>query len=165
MKNDKKIRFNIVDLIIVLAVVGCIVGVAVRYDFAGKLGIDSTTDEVEISFLVMNIRNSSYEAFNVGDAFYWKQNSMKIGELVSLDEPYPAETYILNDSNEYKMDFSDTRCDVRGKILASGKVTSDGFMLAGTQFLAPGKTLLVESKYVSVTLTITDISSVNAPES
>ena len=162
MNADKtKRKFNLVDFIIVIAVIGCIAGVAVRYDFASKLGMNSSNDEVEISFLVMGIRNSSYEAFHVGDEFYWKQNSMRVGELVELGDLQQAESYILDENNQYKISYNEQRCDVRGKILAKGKMTSDGFMLAGTQFLAPGKSMLVESQYVSVTLTITDIVKID----
>ena len=46
-----KIRFNIIDFVIIIALIGCIVGVALRYNVVDKIGLSSHSDNVEIETL------------------------------------------------------------------------------------------------------------------
>ncbi len=158
--TKNKIRFNIIDFIIIIAVIGCIVGVALRYNVADKIGISSMNDTVEIEFAVFGIRPTSYDAMVKGDVFYWKQNGMMIGTLKEAVSSY-SETYIPTDDMKLVKAQRDDRYDVRGTLEAIGAMTESGFMLNGTQFLAPGKTLIVNSKNIEVSLTITKITQID----
>jgi len=157
--TKNKIRFNIIDFIIVIAIIGCIVGVALRYNVVDRIGISSLNDTVEIEFVIFNIRPTSYDAMVKGDTFYWKQNNMEIGVLKEATGSY-SETFIQTEDLKMVKHLRDDRYDVRGTFVAKGAMTESGFMLNGTQFLAPGKSLNVISKNIDVTLTITKITKV-----
>ena len=157
MADKKTFRINILDIVIVLAIVAVIVGVAMRFNLADKLGIQSNSDAVEISFLIKEISESSVDALVIGDKFYWDSNSMEVGELKWKTQDY-AEAFIENEEGLLVKTLNEKYFDVRGTIRAEGKMTDDGFMLAGTQFLSAGKYLYVSSKNIKVTILITDIS-------
>ena len=157
---NRKIKFNVIDVLIVLVLLGCMIGIFLRYDLKSKLGLDSRKTEVEISFLIIGIRQGSTEALVEGDTIYWKQNGMEIGQLMSK-EVSNSETWVLDENyNKYIKNFDDLSYDVRGVIKAKGNIKESGFMLNGTQYLAPGKTFEVESKNISVALTITNIRQI-----
>lgn len=154
-------RFNIIDFLIVVAIIGCIAGVFLRYDLASKIGLNRNKDEVEISFVVVGLREGATEALFEGDTIYWKQNGMEIGKLISK-EVTPAVHYILDENYEYQKRYNDYRYDVRGVISVKGNMTESGFMLNGTQFIAPGKELMIESKNISTTITVTDVKQISS---
>jgi len=149
-------KFNIIDFLIIVAVIGCIAGVFLRYDLATKVGLNSNRDEVEISFIVVSIRRESTEALIEGDTIYWEQNGMEIGKLLSKEVGEEVK-YVLDGNYEYNKKFNEIRYDVRGVILAKGNMTENGFMLNGTQFIAPGKELKIQSKNITTSVTVTGV--------
>ena len=149
-------KFNIIDFLIIVAVIGCIAGVFLRYDLATKVGLNSNKDEVEISFIVVSIRRESTEALLEGDTIYWEQNGMEIGKLLSKEVTEEVK-YVLDENYEYNKKFNEIRFDVRGVILAKGNMTENGFMLNGTQFIAPGKELKIQSKNITTSVTVTSV--------
>jgi hypothetical protein len=153
-------KFNIIDFFIIVAIVGCVAGVFMRYDLATKIGLNSNKDEVEISFVVVGLREGSTEALVEGDTIYWEQNGMEIGKLVSK-EISEAVHYILDDNYEYQKQYNKIRFDVRGVISSKGNMTDGGFMLNGTQFIAPGKELKIQSKNISTTVTVTAVKHIS----
>ncbi|MCL2517198.1 MAG: DUF4330 family protein [Oscillospiraceae bacterium] len=154
-----KARFNIIDFLIIIVVIGCIIGVALRYELYNKM-LSSNKDEVEISFFINGVRIGSTEAMVEGDIFYWKQNGLEIGKLLSK-EVSNREVFVLDNEYNYVKKYDDRRYDVRGVIVSKGIIKEDGFKLNGTQFLAPGKTFEVQSKNITVYITITDIKKIN----
>lgn len=158
-QGKEKLRFNIIDLLIILAVLACVAGIFMRYNIIGKLGSSSESDSVEISFVIRNIRMTSVDALKEGDVFYWKQNDMKVGELVSKTWDY-AEVFIRDSDYTIHQTYNEEKYDVRGVLSATGSVTSDGFMLGGTQYVGPGKEMVLMSKNITVTVVITDIKTV-----
>lgn len=153
-------KFNIIDFLIIVTVIGCIAGVVLRYDLASKIGLNRNKDEVEISFLVMGLRIGSTEALVEGDILYWEQNGLEIGKLVSK-EITEGVHYVLDENFEYHTQYNEMRYDVRGVISATGNMTESGFMLNGTQFIAPGKQLKIQSKNITTTITITEIRHIS----
>lgn len=153
-------KFNIIDFLIIVTVIGCIAGVFLRYDLASKIGLNRNKDEVEISFLVMGLREGSTLALVEGDTIYWEQNGMEIGKLLSKDI-MEGSHYILDEDFEFHKRYNQLRFDVRGVISAKGNMTENGFMLNGTQFIAPGKELKIQSKNITTTVTVTEIRQIS----
>jgi len=141
-------------------VIGCIAGVAVRYNLVDRIVSTSANDEAEVTFLVQNVRMTSADAMVEGDVYYWKQNSMKVGTLISK-EVANAVVYIVDAQNaSITKNYSDIRYDVTGTLSVSGRRTDDGFMLDGTQYIGAGKEMILMSKNITVTVTILGVSEV-----
>jgi len=156
--NEKKIRrrFNIVDLLIILAVIAIVIGVALRYNIADSIGLKSNKDTVTVSFLITDIKETSADAMVIGDKFYLQYNNLELGELMNKKTSNTV-SYIENDDGVLVKAENNTRFNVRGEIRATGKLTSDGFMLGGTQYIAAGKDISVYSQHIMVSLLITGI--------
>ncbi len=160
MTEKRKIRFNIIDFIILVAVIACVVGIALRYDVADRIGVKTNETKVEISFIVHDIKESSADALLIGDEFYWKQNGMSLGTLIEK-EIAPAERISENGRGEGVVTYSENKKDARATLVAVGTVTDDGFMLGGTQFISAGKEMEIYSKQVEVLAIITDVTVIN----
>ncbi len=159
-KKERKIRFNIIDFLIVIAVIACIVGIALRYNVADRIGVKSNTDTAEVSFIVRDIKQSSADALITGDTFYWTQNGVELGVLTSKSTT-PAAIVSENSKGEAVVVYSDYAVDATGVLTCVGTLTDDGFMIGGTQFVAPGKEMEINSKQVKVLVLITDVEVVN----
>ncbi len=156
MADKKKMRLNIIDILIILAVIALAAGVALRYNLAEKIGVKSNRDTVMVSFLIENIKPTSADALVPEDIVFLDSNGMELGKLlaISLSE---AENYNLSDEGVMTLDYDSTRCDVRGEIEATGAMTDGGFMLGGTYYIGANKELKVHSKNIQVTMTVTGI--------
>lgn len=159
-RSRVKPRFNIIDFIIVVVILGCIVGVVLRYNIADRIGVNSEQSTVEITFQIKDVRNSTADALVEGDNFYWEQNGALLGVLKEK-ETYEAESYYAGDDGLPYAVYSTERSDISGVLTSSGTIGEDGsFMLSGNQFIAPGKELDVVSPHIEVTIVITDIQQV-----
>ena len=162
-ENRKKFKFNILDIAVIVLIVGAIAGIMVRYSVIDRIGTTSASDEARIEFVAVNLRSVTVDAFVEGDLFYWKQNGICVGSLESKTRDY-TEVIVHNSDFEMVKTYNDQRFDVTGVLRATGSFTDDGFMLAGTQYIGPGKEMVLQSKNITVTVTITDVTPVNAGE-
>ncbi len=159
-KQKKRVRFNAIDFLIVVVVIGCIVGVFMRYNLAERFGVNVAEHKAEISFLIKEMDNTAVEAMVVGDAFY-KQNGVLIGYLKERTA-VASESYMADSRGLPKVLYSDTESDVTGVLAATGTFAEDGsFTLAGGHFIAPGTELEVSSPHIRITLLITDIQQLD----
>ena len=155
--ENGKLRFNIIDILIIIIVIGSIVGVVFRYDIVDRLVLDSKRDEVRVSFMITGLSPQISEQITDGDEFYVVGSSDSIGTLVE----HRTSNYLTveaNEKGEPVQSFDNTLRDVRGTFQSYGVLNEDGFFLEGTLFIAPGKTLTIESRNVRVSVIITEIT-------
>ena len=162
-ENRKKLKFNILDVAVIVLLAGALAGIMMRYSVIDRIGTTSASDEAQIEFVAVNLRDITVNAFVEGDVFYWKQNGIRVGSLESKTRDY-TEVMIHNSDFEIVKTYNDQRYDVTGVLRASGSFTDDGFMLSGTQYIGPGKEMVLQSKNITVTVTITAITPVSPGE-
>ena len=158
-RKSGKLRFNIIDFLIIVIVLGCMAGVVIRYNIIDRIVLDTKRDEVKISFMVSGMTPQIANAIVDGEEFYVVGTSYTLGKL-NEHNITNARIVEANDSGLPVESFDDTLRDVRGSFTSYGVHNDDGFFLGGTMFLAPGKTLTAESKSVRFSLIITEISRV-----
>lgn len=160
MENKKKaFRFNFLDVIILAAIIAVVAGLFLRGKLAGSMAGSSTTDEVEIVFYINDVKKETGDAAIIGETIYWQQNAMLIG-TISGSESSPAEIYTEGSNGKMIFSLNEDRADLRITVRASGSMTDEGFMLNGTQFLAAGKEMILQSRSLeaeSMILSITKI--------
>lgn len=159
MTDKKRKRLNIIDILIIIAVIALAAGVALRYNLAEKIGVKSNRDTVIISFLVENIKPTSADAFIEGDVFYIDSNNMELGTLITTDQS-SAANYNTNSQGIVTRDFDSLQRDVRCTLEATGAITDSGFMLGGTYYIGVNKELKIHSKNIMVTVTVTGVKDV-----
>lgn len=158
-KRTAKLRFNIVDLVLIIAVLACIAGVYLRFHFSEEFGVNHVQNEYAVSFEVKNIRYTSVDAFPTGDNVYLQSSRKLLGTIIGIDSTSPSQMIYTDYSGNVKQIYypEDSRIDLTGRIAARGTLTERGFMLDGNTYLAPGASYLVLTPHINVTLTITDI--------
>lgn len=158
MANKTKARFNGIDLLIIIIFIGCIIGIALRYQLVDTIKNSTTTQKAEVSFYLENIKSTSEDFFSEGDTFFLVENSERLGVLQSGFVFEPAEEFNMNLDGEYIKSASvNGRSDMRGTLLADGLFTNEGFMLNNTKYIAPGSEITIYSNKIEVTVILTDI--------
>lgn len=157
MNNEKKkVRFNIIDLLILLAVIILIGALIIRFDLVGRIG-GTELEEVTVAYMIEGVRRTTAEAMQVGDVFTWRANGMTIGTLKTV-EMSPYYITVVKEDGTIERAEDEQRCVLRGTISAVGTMTEQGFMLGGSQFLSAGKVLDTQSPHIMVTMTVMAIS-------
>ena len=158
-KKRKVLGLNIIDLVIILLVVICLVGAAIRAKQLNWFSGDSDLEAVEIYFSVSDIAYTSEDALVIGDTVILCENNSVLGILQSIDSVLPSAMYVKDaDGNVISVNYPEsTRIDVTGTILSQGTMTKNGYYLGGNIFIAPGKPYAVQSEHMNFTLVILDI--------
>lgn len=161
---DKKFKFNILDVVIVIVVVACIAGIALRYNLADKIGLTKNQEAV-VTFLAPNVRTDvARESFVDGDMYYCKKFNGNFGELIRLDEfIYEPAVRMKEDENGVMRESTlSHRSDVTGYIKVTGKYDEDkGFLVDGVNLVSPGKEYEIQSSNRSVTVLVMDVELID----
>ena len=159
MKKGKKIklRFNVIDFIIIIIVVGCIAGIVYRYNLVDRLIIDSKKDTMQVHFVAFSVSKELEDKLSVGDEFYLEGSGELLGTLKSSDSS-DAVMIVSDENGKPVISYNKELKDIQGIISCSGVKRDNGFFIAGTKFIAPGSELVLESINVRISVIITEIS-------
>ena len=147
IEKEKKVRFNIVDLIIVLFIILAAAGIVIRYNLADEIQFNAFGETFEIEFLIGDIQEASQDFLKVGEKFYINIDSLEIGEITEiLDIRNPAPVYIENNGGDIKKSEKEGRIEVVGILTSKGRITEDGdIMINGNSFVAANKEFFVHT--------------------
>ena len=167
--NKTRKKLNAIDYFILVAVVLCIAGAALR-TFIGSEGNSLsgavTMEKYVISFKVENIRNSSTEYFAPGEKFYIDSTGQYVGEITGPVSVTPAVFLFEDAGGKYVQAYAPengdaTRIDMTGTLAVTGYMSGNGFLVDGTVSVAPGKKITLRSSSIRVEVTVTDIAKVS----
>lgn len=153
-------RFNIIDVFLIVLVVLCVLGIYFRGQIAEKMGLEKDLKDHIVSFKIEEIRYTSAEYLQSGNAVYFESGNALFGTLDGKCQERPSEVYIDGpDGAPVRVIYpKDTYIDVFGSIKCVGLMKEDGFYLNGTYSLAPGSRVNVRTEMLNFTIIITDIS-------
>jgi len=157
--EKRKLRFNVLDFLIVAVIILCVVGVLLRG------GVKTTDEKLEsqtavVSYLVQNIQSASQHCFQAGDRIYSQSLGCDMGRLIGKVEVTPAVYYAEDDGAITKTYSNGDRIDLRGQFECEGKMSESGFSIDGTQYIAPGMSTYAYLPNINVTILITDVTVV-----
>lgn len=158
--TKRKIRFNIIDVLIIFLVVVSVVGIYFRNHIAEWIGIDTDLKEYSVTFKVTGVRATSEKYFFAGERIYIDSPNMELGVIDGNCTFSPSETYItMEDGTVIAVPSpQSTYIDVVGNVKCRGAVrANDGFYLDGSYLLTPGMTLKVHTERLDFTVTVTNI--------
>lgn len=160
-KNQgKKIRFNIIDLLIVLAVIAVIGTVIVRYDVADKISKAAVEDSARITLLVQSIREEACNSVNDGDEVTWVQEATRMGNIVRK-EVSPAVLYSSREDGVIIKNESALTYDLRCTVDTKGTVSDDGYLLNGVSYIAPGKSITIRNHDITLSAIVLSVDQIN----
>ncbi len=167
MNQPKKQHIGALDVVIIVIVLVCAVSVGLRMVMTRNSDLDKNVqlDNYIVSFKVMGIRDSSAKNYlQKGTNFYLDDSdeffgTLREGVTVNDAESYyemPDGTIVLAANNAsgdlYRVD-AECSLDVTGKMDSNGY-----FLLGGNRYIGINKELLIYSKYLSITVMVTDIT-------
>lgn len=158
MANKTKLRFNGIDLLIVIIFIGCLAGLVLRYQLIDVIRNSGDDQSAKISFYLSNIKETSEDFFAEGDVFFIAGSDERLGALQSGFVFEPAEEFhMAADGTLVKSASVNGRSDMRGVIEANGIFSDEGFLLNNTQYIAPGSKISIYSGKIEVTITVTNV--------
>ena len=166
VKKTKKIKPNIIDFIILIAIIGAIIGIAIRSGVVEKVTINNSLESARVTFLISGVSESTGECFDNGDVFYSSTHGCTFGTLEQF-WPNPAEIYAADEFGALKKVYLAEEfgmIDIDGTMICTGVFTADGFFLGGSHFIAPNSPVTVKSADVEVNILIMDIEKVDAAQ-
>ena len=157
--GKKKLRFNILDLLIVAVVIICIAGVLLRG------GAETTDPKLEtqtaiVTYKISNIQSASQHCFQEGDRIYSQTLDCDMGYLVGKVSVTPAVSYVEDDGVIIKVESVSDRIDLVGQFKCEGKMSESGFSIGGSQYIAPGMSTYAYLPNINATILITDVQVV-----
>jgi hypothetical protein len=162
VKENRKFRFNIIDLIIVLFMILAVIGIIIRYDIADDINFNASGETFEIEFYVSDIRAGSEEFLQAGETFYITIDSIELGTVLRLTDVREAIVYLETSEGDIVQSFAPGRVDVTGIMRSTGRTTREGnIMLNGQSFVAPGAHFFVHTGKRECWITIMSIERVD----
>ncbi len=137
--NKNKVRFNIFDIIIILAVIACIAAVVLKVAYFDKR--DDVSEQIIVNFTVYDIMDNTAASASKGNV-YLAENDALIGEIVSA-ETESNQVYIEEDGVAGPHNNPLGRKNLRGKIKFAGISSETGFFIDGKTKISVGSTISV----------------------
>lgn len=161
MAQENKKRFNIIDAVLILAVLVIFVGVFIRSGFSEKFTEKLDEGVLQYEFIINSIKATSAERFDEGVKIYSQTTQKEVGEIIDY-YTRPAEAYIELPTGEIVRTVIPDRIDVIGKAKVKGTIGSDGrCMLDGTTHIAAGKNIYARTHDISFMFTIEGIEYIS----
>lgn len=154
MNEKKRARFSVADFVIILMVIACLVGVAMRYDIAEKLFSKTKAEEVRVTFVVSSATDNTYQAFASGAVFTCDDETFGRLEEVSAT---PAVQYYENSSGVLTEKKNDELHDITGTFVCQLVRSDSGYLLGGRTYIAAGSTFTLRCGTVKTTVLITSV--------
>jgi len=142
--KDKKARFNIIDIIIVLFIVLAAVGIFMRFNLAEEINLSALSETYEIEFLIGDIQEASQDFLTVGQKFHIDAASIEIGVIKEiLDIRNPAPVWVRDIYGNLIESEAPGRIEIIGVMESKGKTNKEGnHMINGNIFVAPNRIFL-----------------------
>lgn len=161
MVNQKKVKFNVIDFLLVVLLILAVVAMFLRPQVLEKISQLTANDTVVVSFCADRLTEDEYALLTEGDVLTLEDGVF--GELlVFATEPYRTLQIIQSDVEVENPFFESVvepgRYTVKGQIRLTGDLRSDGFYVGGKLPIGVGSICQVQSDSYILTLEITGIS-------
>jgi hypothetical protein len=161
VKDNRKLKFNIIDLIIILFMILAIIGIIIRYDLADDINFGATGEEFDIEFMVMNIQRGTEDYLQAGEKFYITIESIFIGEVTDIIDVRGAVEYVETTDGNIVGSTIPERVDVTGVMRSRGRTTKEGVMLNGNIFVTANTRHFIHTGKRECWIVIMDVQPVN----
>ena len=159
VKENKKYRFSIFDVIIIVAVVACIVGIVIRFQFTSSNDFSS---KVTVEFIVPGVMKSTSDQMAAklkeGTKLYLSSNDKEIGYIVSVAAE-KSKVYATGADGKLERVEHPENYDVKGVCVLYGSDGDSGFLIGGNTLATISEVIYVYSADVEFSITLTDVSA------
>ena len=154
-KNTQKThRFNIIDFMLIVAILACIIGIAVRQNLNET--VVESNDTATVTVMIRGLLKDNVKQIIEGDEYYNQRSGDLMGVLQSFEtKPAKIRTPRL-DGTIATTEYVD-RTDVICKVKIEGMSTDDGFLMGGSDYIGCGSSFLVRSVNLETEWLVIDI--------
>ena len=157
MNEKRKVRFNFVDFLIIIAVLAALFSIMFRNTLLKMIGNVVYTQDAVITVRFEGLTNEQADAVSEGDVL--RLSGEKLGEISSVTRIASTETILAGGEDRAFIRVSDERhSDLVCTVNVRGVYNDDGFYLFGEQYLGVGKELSVSSEIYKYTVLVVSIS-------
>ena len=166
-KNKAIPRFTLIDAVIILVIIVAVVGIYFRHNIVEFFSDTSDMKEYTVSYSIENIRYTTPDYIEVGDKLYFSDSGDELGTIINESENMGAlsikvASQYMTDSTGKIIDVpypNETRVDATGRFSCVGKYYDNGgFLVDGSEYIAPGNIINVQTETVTFSIMILDIS-------
>jgi len=141
-----RLRFNIIDLIIILFMLLAIVGIAWRYNIADQVNFRARGATFEIEFHIASIMRGTEYSIRAGERFYVGIDSVEIGVIWEILDVRDAVAYVEMLDGTIVRTYVPERVDVTGIMRSVGRVSPEGnYLIGGTRHVSANSTFFVHT--------------------
>ena len=151
-----KLKFNVLDTIIILLVVAALLGSAV-YTYSRQISmmfVKSTDAVITVSMQAAEIVLS--EELSDDDILYISGEESKLGSILTVINRRNSENFV-NENGEKETRLSDTSYTVTMKVKSRVKETEKGLFVNSRVFVGPGKKIDLDTKMGIITCRVENI--------
>ena len=166
-KKRSRARFNIFDVVLILLVVLCVVGVWQRKNMQDLFRSNDELETYAVTFEVRKMRSTTAALLTKDTTLYFEEGSRRVTLGTISDQVLPlASVEYLKDKNGqiveavYPQDDYEYLQDVSGTLSCRGLTHDGAFMLEGEIYLAVDRVLSVSTELADFEIRITGIQKV-----
>jgi hypothetical protein len=146
VKESRKIKFNIIDVVIILFIILAVIGIFIRYDIADDINFNASGETFEIEFIVEKILSGTEVYLQAGEKFYINIERTEIGMVKEIIDIREAVENVPTNHGEIVKSTLPDRVDVTGIMTSRGRTTADGsIMLNGNIFVTENKEFFIHT--------------------
>ncbi len=151
-------RFNIFDVLIILAVIACIAAIVLHAYFIKDINENFVLAKVE--FTISDISQNTASSFcNVHRKIYLQNGDDEIGTIT--EATYSPQKMMVEDAEGKLVEVQHpSKKQVTGTASIKGLWTEDGFMINGTILATVGSTVNIYTQDAACTITVVSVSKI-----
>ena len=154
--KEKKVRFNLIDFIIVIVVIACIVGTVFRATILEKLSFASNSDTATVMFYAENLTSEELASISIGEELSLD------GETFGVIKDYAsfAQTVVVPtpDGASFTQAVDNNLFTITGELEIRGDNTESGFFFGSDIHIGVGKVLSLDGEKCNISIVITKIT-------
>lgn len=136
----KKIRFSVIDFIIIIAAALVVLSAVFRSLNVGLFGENNSVRDAVITLSVKGVDRENFSYFSVGDTIYGSADE-DIGRIGTISSVRSAPAVVMSASEQgYSTQPSFDKVDITLEISSRCLVDEQGFYSIGGSYVAPART-------------------------
>lgn len=153
---EEKRKFNIVDVLIILAILLIAASVIFRSHIINFFNTEITRQECSIYFEAEYVDNASASVLSTDTPLLWIEKNVEFGTIISIFDVQASEMISEDENGNLILTKSDTHSRVTGKINITA-VSNNGCYIDGIHFICAGQSLTLSTRSTQFSATITSI--------
>ena len=141
-QTEKKRKFNLIDLLLLVLVIAAVLALVLRGNLARQIGLEHKGETAEVTLSLSALETSEANLFKEKNTL----SDPATGEVFGVIKSVRAENalvYTLNDRGELVRAFDTAKKDLTVVLEATGTQTEKGFLLNASTYASPGDTIRV----------------------